>query len=161
MSEDNKPEDLTSLHRRLDELEHAVARRVEETCAAFFRAPQRAAGEVIPAWRRRTRGERRWQVAACTAVAIGLQAAVPGRLGVLRPVWILPALQAILLLTLVLANPHRIDRQSRVLRMLGLTLAALISVANAWSVVSLATGLVRGTERGTPGRCWSPAERSG
>jgi hypothetical protein len=62
------------------------------------------------------------------------------------PVWILPALQAILLLALVLANPHRIDRQSQVLRMLGLTLAALISVANAWSVVSLATGLVRGTE---------------
>jgi hypothetical protein len=151
VSEDNKPEDLTSLHRRLDELEHAVARRVEETCVAFFRAPQRAAGEVMPAWRRRTRGERRWQVAACTAVAIGLQAAVPGRLGVLRPVWILPTLQAILLLALILANPHRIDRQSRVLRMLGLTLAALISVANAWSVVRLATGLVRGTEGGTPG----------
>jgi hypothetical protein len=141
-----------------DELEHAVARRVEETCAAFFRAPQRAAGEVIPAWRRRTRGQRRWQVAACTAVAIGLQAAVPGRLGVLRPVWILPALQAILLLVLVLANPHRIDRQSRALRMLGLTLAALIIVANAWSVVTLATGLVRGTEGGNARRCWSPAE---
>jgi hypothetical protein len=98
VSEGNKPEDLPSLHRRLDELEHAVARRVEETCAAFLRTPQRAAGEVIPAWRRRTRRERRWQVAACTAVAIGLQAAVPGRLGVLRPVWILPALQGILLL---------------------------------------------------------------
>jgi hypothetical protein len=110
--------------------------------------PQRAAGEVIPAWRRRTRGERRWQVAACTAVAIGLQVAVPGRLAVLRPVWILPALQGILLLALVLANPHRIDRESRVLRMFGLTLAALISFANAWSVVSLATGLVRGSEGG-------------
>jgi uncharacterized membrane protein len=146
VSEGNKTEDLASLHRRLDELEHAVARRVEETCAVFFRAPQRAAGQVIPAWQRRTRGERRWQVAACTAVAIGLQAAVPGRLGVLRPVWILPALQGILLLALIAANPHRIDRQSRALRMAGLTLAALISFANAWSVVSLATGLVRGTE---------------
>jgi hypothetical protein len=101
---------------------------------------------VKPAWRRRTRGERRWQVAASTAVAIGLQVAVPGRLAVLRPVWILPALQGILLVTLFLANPHRIDRQSRVLRILGLTLAALISFANAWSLVSLATGLVRGTE---------------
>ena len=71
---------------------------------------------------------------------------MPGRLAVLRPVWILPALQGILLVTLVLANPHRIDRESRVLRMLGLTLAALISFGNAWSVVGLATGLVRGTE---------------
>ena len=131
MSEGNKPEDLASLHRRFDELEHAVARRVEQTCAAFFRTPERAAGRVKPAWQRRTRGERRWQVAACTAVAIGLQVAVPGRLAVLRPVLILPALQGILLLALVLANPHRIDRESRVLRMFGLTLAALISFANA------------------------------
>ena len=80
MSEGKKPEDLASLHRRFDELEHVVARRVEETCAAVFRTPARTAGAVQPAWRRRTRGERRWQVAACTAVAIGLQVAVPGRL---------------------------------------------------------------------------------
>ena len=58
---------------------------------------------------------------------------MPGRLAVLRPVWILPALQGILLVTLFVANPHRIDRESRVLRILGLTLAALISFANAWS----------------------------
>ena len=146
MSEGKKPEDLASLHRRFDELEHVVAQRVEETCAAVFRTPERTAGAVQPAWRRRTRGERRWQVAASTAVAIGLQVAVPGRLAVLRPVWILPALQGILLLTLFMANPHRINRESRVLRILGLTLAALISFANAWSLVSLATGLVRGTE---------------
>ena len=71
---------------------------------------------------------------------------MPGRLAVLRPVWILPALQGILLVTLFLANPHRIDRESRVLRILGLTLAALISFANAWSLVNLAIGLVGGTE---------------
>jgi len=146
VSEETKPVDPASLHRRLDELEHAVAQRVEQTCAAFFQTAGRTAGGARPAWQRRTRGERRWQVAACTAVAIGLQVAVPGRLAVLRPVGILPALQAVLLLALLLANPHRIDRQSRVLRMLGLTLAALISFANAWSVVSLAAGLVRGTE---------------
>ena len=134
------------MHRRLDELEHAVARRVEETCVALLGVAPRTATEVKPAWQRRTGGERRWQVAACTAVAIGLQVAVPGRLAVLRPVWVLPALQGVLLLALVLANPHRIDRQSRVLRMMGLALATLISFANAWSVVSLAEGLVRGTE---------------
>ena len=134
------------MHRRLDELEHAVARRVEETCVALLGVAPRTAREVKPAWQRRTGGERRWQVAACTAVAIGLQVAVPGRLAVLRPVWVLPALQGVLLLALVLANPHRIDRQSRVLRMMGLALATLISFANAWSVVSLAEGLVRGTE---------------
>ena len=113
---------------------------------ALLGVAPRATGEVMPAWRRRTGGERRWEVAACTAVAIGLQVAVPGRLAVLRPVWVLPALEGVLLLALVLANPHRINRQSRVLRMLGLALATLISFANAWSVVSLAEGLVRGTE---------------
>jgi len=113
---------------------------------ALLGVAPRPAGEVKPAWRRRTVGEPRWQVAACTAVAIGLQVAVPGRLVVLRPVWVLPALEGVLLLALVLANPHRINRQSRVLRMLGLALATLISFANAWSVVSLAEGLVRGTE---------------
>ena len=142
----SEPDGLASVHRRLDDLEHAVARRVEETCVALLGVAPRAAGKEMPAWRRRTVGEPRWQVAACTAVAIGLQVAVPGRLVVLRPVWVLPALEGVLLLALVLANPHRINRQSRVLRMLGLALATLISFANAWSVVSLAEGLVRGTE---------------
>jgi len=146
VSEGNKPQDLASLHKRLDELEHGVAQRVAETCAAIFRVPEQAAGRVKPAWQRRTRGERRWQAAASTAVAIGLQVAVPGRLAVLRPVWILPLLQGILLLALFLANPRRIDRESRGLRMLSLSLAALVSFANAWSVVNLASGLVRGTE---------------
>jgi hypothetical protein len=143
---------MASLHRRLDQLEHNVSRRVEETCASFFRAPERTAADEKPAWRRRTPGEPRWQVAACTAVAIGLQVAVPGRLAVLRPVWILPVLQGILLVTLFMANPDRIDRESRVLRMLGLSLAALISFANAWSVVRLAVGLVDGTEGENAGR---------
>ena len=146
MSEGNKPEDLASLHRRFDELEHTVAQRVAVTCAAILRTPERVASDVKPAWQRRTIGERRWQVAVCIAVAIGLQVAMPGRLVVLRPVWILPTLQGVLLVTLFLANPHRIDRESLVLRMLGLTLAALISFGNAWSVVRLAIGLVQGTE---------------
>jgi uncharacterized membrane protein len=146
VNEGKKPADLASLHRRFDDLEHVVAQRVKEACAAALRTPERTAGAVLPAWRRRTRGEPRWQVAACTAVAIGLQVAVPGRLAVLRPGWILPALQGILLLTLFTANSDRIDRESRVLRGLSLTLAALISFANAWSVVNLAIGLVRGTE---------------
>jgi len=144
-----------------------------ETCAELFRTPVRAVGAVKRAWQRRTRGEPRWQVAASTAVAIGLQVAVPGRLAVLRPVWILPALEGILLVALLIANPHRIDRESRVLRMLGLTPAALISFGNAWSVAGLATGLVRGTEREnarpllvTGGAIWltedhmSPADRA-
>jgi uncharacterized membrane protein len=66
-------------------------------------------------------------------------------------VWILPALQGLLLVMLVIASPRRINRESRALRWLSLMLAALISLANAWSVEQLAVGLVKGTQHWTAG----------
>jgi hypothetical protein len=50
-----------------------------------------------------------------------------------------------------MANPRRINIESRALRLLGLTLAALLSLANAWSVARLVVGLVQGTQGGSPG----------
>jgi hypothetical protein len=48
----------------------------------------------------------------------------------------LPTLQGLLLIALVMASPRRINTGSRAIRLLGLTLAAaLLSLANAWSVV--------------------------
>jgi hypothetical protein len=137
---DDHGQGIGSLHERLDRIEHLVT----ETCVHPAERVHLHAG--APAWKRRTEGEARWQVAVCTAVAIALQIAVPGRLAVLRPVWILPALQGVLFVALAVANPGRLNRESALLRTLGLTLAALISFANAWSVVTLAIGLVRGTE---------------
>jgi hypothetical protein len=147
---------IRSLHGRLDELEGLVASqatRVEAACThpgEWVHMHSEVRREV-PAWRRPTRGEARWQVALATAVAIALQVAVPGRLDLLRPAWILPALQAMLLVVLVTANPHRINRESQALRLLSLTLAALLSVVNAWSVARLVIGLVQGTEGGNAG----------
>ncbi len=69
----------------------------------------------------------------------------------LHPDWLLPALEGLLLLALVMANPHRINSESRALRLLGLTLAALLSLANAWSVARLVIGLVHGTVGNTAG----------
>ena len=106
----------------------------------------------LPAWRRRTQGEARWQVAICTAVAIALQVAVPDRLVLLSPAWALPALEGAMLVALIFANPHRINRESRALRLSGLTLAAVLSFANAWSVERLAVGLVHGREPWTAGQ---------
>jgi len=85
-------------------------------------------------------------VAAATAVAIALQIVVPQRLNLVRPIWVLPAMQALLLVALVMVNPHRINRESQALRLLSLTLAALLSVANGWSVARLVIGLVNGSE---------------
>ncbi len=133
---------IRALHDRLDDLEHHVA------------SPERPAkrpgkGGVlgfIPAWKRPTQGEARWQVSLAVAAAVALQLAVPGRLVLVRPAWLLPALQGLMLVALVLTNPRRINRESRIIRLLGLALAAFLSLANAWSVARLVVGLVHGTE---------------
>lgn len=133
---------IHALHGRMAELESLVAGE---------RAAVPGGGKVIPAWRRVTRGEPRWPVGIAVVAAIGLQLPLPGRLVLLRPVWVLPALQGTLFVVLVALNPQRIDRESRVLRWLSLALAAVLSLANAWSAGRLVTGLVQGTEGGTAG----------
>jgi len=105
----------------------------------------------VPAWLRPTEGEARWQVAVAVAAAVGLQYLLPGRLVLFHPAWLLPTLQILLLAALVTANPRRINIESRAIRLLGLTLAAVLSLANAWSVARLVIGLVNGTEGKTPG----------
>ena len=151
---------IRSLHERLDELERLMAQRAGDQAALVTRAGETSThpgewlhvhtgtgtGHEMPAWKRPTAGEARWQVAAAIAIAIALQIAVPGRLVVLRPTWIMPVLQGALLVALVIANPRRINRESQALRFGSLTLAALISFANAWSVVRLIIGLIQGTE---------------
>jgi hypothetical protein len=139
---------IKSLHERLDELQHVVAQRLESAgmpaTSLLHAHVEGGHPRQLPAWRRRTEGEARWQVALCTAVAIALQVAVPDRLVLVSPSWVLPALEGVMLVCLIIANPHRINRQSRALRWFSLLLAALISFANAWSLWWLAKGLVSG-----------------
>jgi hypothetical protein len=130
---------IRALHARLNELEHRAAPAGKPVPA------------VVPAWRRPTEGEARWQAAVAVAVAVALQYPLPGRLVLLHPVWLLPTLQGLLLIALVMANPRRINNKSRAIRLLGLTLAALLSLANAWSVVRLVDGLVHGTAGNSAG----------
>jgi uncharacterized membrane protein len=148
---------IRSLHSRIDELHRLVAQRLEaegmhagewlhETGGA---AHQRSG---LPAWRRRTEGELRWPVALTTAVGIALQVAVPDKLVLVSPSWIFPAAQGVLLIVLVTANPQRIDRQSTIMRMLSLVLAAMLSLANGYSVATLAVGITRGTMGRQPGQ---------
>jgi uncharacterized membrane protein len=99
---------------------------------------------IEPTWRRANQGEHRLVVALAVVAAIGLELALPQQL-MIRPRWLLPALEAALLIGLVAANPRRINRTSTVLRTASVTLIALISLANAWSSGELINALINGT----------------
>jgi hypothetical protein len=148
---------IRSLHSRMDDLHRLVAQRLEAEGVHAGEWVHEAAGAVhqrpgLPAWRRRTEGELRWPVAITTALAIGLQVAVPDKLVLVSPSWILPVAQGALLIILVMANPHRIDRQSTAMRSVSLVLGGLLTLANVWSVARLAIGITQGNIGRNPGQ---------
>jgi uncharacterized membrane protein len=152
-------EGIRSLHERLDELQRLVVGRLDSegvrTAGEWLHTQAGTAvqaARAVPAWQRRTQGELRWPVTLTTAVAIALQFAVPDRLVLVHPYWVLPAVQGLLLIVLVMVNPHRIDRESKALRLLALTFAAVLSLANGWSLARLAIGITQGTTGVTPAR---------
>ncbi|WP_037079455.1 DUF1345 domain-containing protein [Pseudonocardia spinosispora] len=102
---------------------------------------------TTPAWRRKTSGEHRWPVTIAVVVTIGLQIALPDKM-VPQSRYLLPALELVLLLGLVVANPYRLDRESAVLRACGLAMTGLIALSNAWSAVLLVIALVTGKPSG-------------
>jgi uncharacterized membrane protein len=109
-----------------------------------------APADTLPAWLRRTEGEQRWGVTAALLVAIVIQWMLPERLTI-HPHWLLPALEAALIVALVVVNPHRhIAKESRAVRVLGLLLAAAVSLANGWSAVMLGRDLIHGSHGFTP-----------
>ncbi|MBW8792367.1 MAG: hypothetical protein JF597_01820 [Streptomyces sp.] len=101
--------------------------------------------DVVPAWRRATQGEPRWAVTAVILVAIALQLMLPHRL-TFQPYWALPVLEMVLLAGVIAGNPRRVEPRTRWLRLLGLVLMGVISLANGWAAVRLVVGLVDGTE---------------
>lgn len=97
-----------------------------------------------PAWLRVTDGEQRLPVTVVIICAIVLQVLLPRKFA-LQPHLLLPALEALLLAALVIANPRRINRESRLLRAGSLVLISAISIGNLWSAIRLVDELVKGT----------------
>jgi uncharacterized membrane protein len=60
------------------------------------------------------------------------------------PRFVLPAVEVALLVLLVAVNPFRIDRTSRVQRMLSLAVLAVVVVSNGWSEVLLVQRILGG-----------------
>ncbi|MFB7510245.1 hypothetical protein, partial [Streptomyces broussonetiae] len=117
----------------------------ESRLARIERLLESGGRELVPAWRRATRGEPRWTVTVVILTAVALQLTLPHRLILLHPAWAMPALELFLLAGLVAANPRRVEPHTRRLRLLGLVLICVISLANGWSAVRLVADLVNGT----------------
>ncbi len=76
------------------------------------------------------RGESRWPSVLTLLVAIVVPLLLPDRFSLL-PKWVGPALLALLLVAHVIADPGRIDRQSRAARTIGIGLVAVL-VGGPW-----------------------------
>ena len=82
-----------------------------------------------------------WPVQASVLAAIGLQLLLPTRLTA-GPVWLVPALEAALLLGLAVATPRQLEQEHNLRRRTALGLTALVSVANIYSLVELSKYLL-------------------
>jgi len=99
------------------------------------------------AWGIPCHSESRWPALIAVLVAIGLQLVLPER--VIRGLgnrWLIPALEGGLLLVLLIANPGRISKEESRLRIVGVSLIALITVANMITLLELIDALLYGTK---------------
>jgi uncharacterized membrane protein len=99
---------------------------------------------VVPAWRRLTDGESTWPVRGAVVAATALQVSLPNRYEI-PPNWLLPTLGLLLGVGLSVAHPRRITRYSPQLRMISISLIAVITLANAGSATRLIRALLEGT----------------
>jgi uncharacterized membrane protein len=90
----------------------------------------------LPGWLRETAGERRWPVTIGVVLAIVMQVVLPDRYA-LQPKLLLPALEVVLLVGLVAANPVRFQREHPIVRWMSLSMTIAIAVANLTSIARL------------------------
>lgn len=77
-----------------------------------------------------------WPALVAILFAIGLQLLLPKRVTA-GPRWLLPALEAALLVGLMFASPRELEDEHRIRRHLALSLTALVSAANITSLALL------------------------
>jgi len=125
------------LHRGVDPWQLWL-RRAEQIAAT------RTQNMPIPAWLRKTPGERRWPVTLTVLVAIALQVLLPPHLTRPLPRPVLPALEGGLLIGLSIANPVRIERRGKAVRVASIVMILLMTIANAASAVLLIRAILHG-----------------
>jgi uncharacterized membrane protein len=82
------------------------------------------------------RAEAHWPPQLMIAIAVALQLLLPHRLSV-GPWWLIPSLEAMMLITLLVSSPFRIEGRHRRRRQLAITVTGLASLANAISLALL------------------------
>lgn len=82
------------------------------------------------------RAEPHWPPQATVAAAIVLQLILPRRLAA-GPVWLLPALETVMLVGLVIASPQRVEAEHALRRRAAIVVSAVVSIANGISLVLL------------------------
>lgn len=109
--------------------------------------PAPPAGETDPAWGAPSHREARWPATLALLVALGIRVALPERV-LYGPRWLVPALEASLLIPLTVANPTHMTRESRNLRSLSVALIGLVTTANASALGLVVRSLLRGGKAG-------------
>jgi uncharacterized membrane protein len=101
------------------------------------------------AWGVPSGGEPRWPPLLAVVVAIALQIVLPNTvIQGLGPRWLIPALEGVLLVALLITNPHRVDREESNLRLLSLAMIAVITIANVVALGELIRALLDSTHTG-------------
>ncbi|TWD74835.1 putative membrane protein [Kribbella amoyensis] len=89
------------------------------------------------------RGERRWPSVAAVVVAMALTLLRPKELRI-APVWVLPAVEIVLLAVLMVRDPGRIDKRSSFLRGVSIAIVALLVLDALVATVRLIAALIEG-----------------
>jgi len=111
-------------------------------------APKRSRDDLV-AWGIASHGEPRWPALLAVVAAIALQLILPDT--VIRGLGnraLIPALEGALIVVLLVVNPGRISPEESRLRVIGVALIALITVANVVSLTELIHALLYGTKTG-------------
>lgn len=106
-------------------------------------------GDDAVAWGVASHGEPRWPALLAVLAAVALQLILPDSL--IRGLGnrgLIPALEGALIVVLLIANPGHISKEQSRLRIIGVSLIALTTVANVVSLTELLHALLYGSKAG-------------
>jgi hypothetical protein len=102
-----------------------------------------ATGSAVPGGTDTVVGEARWPMAGAVVAAIVLTILMPDDVS-LGPKWLLPLIEAALLIALIVGDPGTINRRSRMLRALSIVLVSVLVLATLWATGQLIGDLIHG-----------------